>query len=148
MTDDVRREVLPIPDPQWVGLTTYDARDPDTTFPPITPVRPPPGAPNVLIMLLDDVGFGASSTFGGPCTTPTFDRLAEQGVGLFFSDEAEQIPGAIRKDHAMHLGIVLHFHQERVKGVFGRFLGEGGKRLFGREHILCASGFAELLGGG
>ena len=35
MTDDVRREVLPIPDPQWVGLTTYDAKDPDTTFPPI-----------------------------------------------------------------------------------------------------------------
>jgi arylsulfatase A-like enzyme len=80
MTDDVRREVLPIPDPQWVGLTTYDARDPDTTFPPIHPVRPPAGAPNVLIILLDDVGFGASSTFGGPCATPTFDRLAEQGL--------------------------------------------------------------------
>jgi arylsulfatase A-like enzyme len=80
MTDDVRREVLPIPDPQWVGLTTYDAKDPDTTFPPIQPVRPPVGAPNVLIILLDDVGFGASSTFGGPCATPTFDRLAEQGL--------------------------------------------------------------------
>ena len=80
MTDDVRREVLPIPDPQWVGLTTYDARDPDTTFPPIHPVRPPAGAPNVLIILLDDVGFGASSTFGGPCATPTFDRLAADGL--------------------------------------------------------------------
>jgi arylsulfatase A-like enzyme len=80
MTDEVRREVLPIPDPQWVGLTTYDAKDPDTTFPPIHPVRPPPGAPNVLIIMLDDVGFGASSTFGGPCNTPTFDRLAEQGL--------------------------------------------------------------------
>jgi arylsulfatase len=78
--DDVPREHLPIPDPQWVGLTTYDAKDPDTTFPPIEPVRPPTGAPNVLILLLDDVGFGASSTFGGPCNTPTFDRLADDGL--------------------------------------------------------------------
>jgi arylsulfatase A-like enzyme len=80
MTDDVRREVLPIPDPQWVGLTTYDAKDPDTVFPPINPVRPPAGAPNVLVILLDDVGFGASSAFGGPCNTPTFERLAADGL--------------------------------------------------------------------
>ena len=80
MTDDVRREVLPIPDPQWVGVTTYDAKDPDTTFPPINPVRPPAGAPNVLVILLDDVGFGASSAFGGPCNTPTFERLAADGL--------------------------------------------------------------------
>jgi arylsulfatase A-like enzyme len=44
--------------------------------PPIEPLRPPEGAPNVLIILLDDVGFGAASTFGGPCRTPTADRLA------------------------------------------------------------------------
>jgi len=37
---------------------------------PIRPLRPPTGAPNVLIILLDDVGFGASSAFGGPCRTP------------------------------------------------------------------------------
>ena len=80
MGADVRREVLPIPDPQWVGLTTYDAKDPDTTFPPIEPIRPPEGAPNVLILLLDDAGFGASSAFGGPCNTPTFDRLADEGL--------------------------------------------------------------------
>ena len=80
MTDDVRREVLPIPDPQWVGVTTYDAKDPDTTFPPINPIRPPAGVPNVLVILLDDVGFGASSAFGGPCNTPTFERLAADGL--------------------------------------------------------------------
>ena len=50
--ESIQRGILPIPDRKPVGLTTYDARDPDTTFPPITPVRPPPGAPNVLIMLL------------------------------------------------------------------------------------------------
>jgi arylsulfatase len=75
-----KREILPIPDVTPVGLTTYDAKDPDTTFPPITPLRPPEGAPNVLIVLIDDVGFGASSAFGGPCDTPTFERLAGEGL--------------------------------------------------------------------
>jgi hypothetical protein len=60
------RTMLPIPDRPSFGLTTYDAKDPDTAYPPIEPLVPPEGAPNVLIILLDDVGFGASSTFGGP----------------------------------------------------------------------------------
>jgi len=78
--DQQRRHNLPIPDPQWVGVTTYDAKDPDTKFPPIEPVRPPADAPNVLIVLIDDVGFGASSAFGGPCNTPNFERLAAEGL--------------------------------------------------------------------
>ena len=60
------RETLPIPDRQHVGLTTYDAKDPNTKYPPITTLRPPEGAPNVLIVLIDDMGFGQSSAFGGP----------------------------------------------------------------------------------
>ncbi|MCI0632404.1 MAG: arylsulfatase [Actinobacteria bacterium] len=76
----VQRQVLPIPDPEWVGLTTYDAKDPETTYPPIEPIRPPEGAPNVLIVLIDDAGFGSSSAFGGPCNTPTFERLAKDGL--------------------------------------------------------------------
>ena len=78
----VRRDVLPIPDPQHVGLTTYDAKDPNTSYPPITMLRPPKDAPNVLIVLLDDVGFAASSTFGGPCRTPVAERLAADGLKL------------------------------------------------------------------
>ncbi len=74
------REVLPIADRRPVRLTTYDAKDPDTTFPPIEALRPPAGAPNVLIVLLDDVGFGASSAFGGPCQTPNAERLAAGGL--------------------------------------------------------------------
>src|SRR6478609_7483912 len=74
------RTMLPIPDRPAPGLTTYDAKDPDTVFPPIEPLLPPVGAPNVLIVLLDDVGFGAASTFGGPCQTPTADRLAAGGL--------------------------------------------------------------------
>ncbi|GAA4482075.1 arylsulfatase AtsD [Rhodococcus olei] len=49
-------------------------------FRQVEPVRPPQGAPNVLLVMLDDVGFGASSAFGGPCRTPTADRLAAHGL--------------------------------------------------------------------
>jgi arylsulfatase A-like enzyme len=78
--DDVQREVLPIPDRAHVGLVTYDAKDPATSFPPIQPLRPPAGAPNVLVVLIDDTGFGAASAFGGPVNTPTAERLAAGGL--------------------------------------------------------------------
>jgi arylsulfatase A-like enzyme len=78
--DKIQRSVLPLPDRNYVGLTTFDAKDPDTKYPPIEPLRPPKGAPNVLIILLDDVGFGASSAFGGPIHTPTAERLATGGL--------------------------------------------------------------------
>jgi arylsulfatase A-like enzyme len=76
----VRRDVLPIPDRQHLGLVTFDAKDPDTAFPTIEPLLPPAGAPNVLIVLLDDVGFGAASAFGGPAATPTAERLQQTGL--------------------------------------------------------------------
>ncbi len=79
-SDKVQRQILPIPDQPHVGLTTYDAKDLDTKYPPIRDVRPPEGAPNVLIVLIDDVGFGASSAFGGPCNTPNFEKLAAGGL--------------------------------------------------------------------
>ena len=74
------RTVLPIPDAPRTGPITYDAKDPETKFPPIEQLRPPKGAPNILIVLLDDVGFGASSAFGGPCQTPSAEALAAQGL--------------------------------------------------------------------
>src|SRR5262249_51525484 len=76
----IQRSVLPIPPRAHVQATTFDAKDPDTSFAPIEPLRPPSGAPNVLIVLVDDVGFGSSSAFGGPVSTPTAERLAGQGV--------------------------------------------------------------------
>jgi len=78
--DGIQRQVLPIPDRPHTGSIAYDAKDPDAKFPPIEPLRPPQGAPNVLIILLDDVGFGASSAFGGPCATPTAEALADGGL--------------------------------------------------------------------
>ena len=76
----LRRDVLPVPDSTPVGVTTYDAKDPATSFPPIEQLRPPEGAPNVLVILLDDVGFAASSAFGGPIATPNAERLAANGL--------------------------------------------------------------------
>ena len=76
MSDNkIARNVLPIPDPARTGLITYDAKDPDTKFPPIAQLRPPKGAPNILVILIDDVGFGAASAFGGPCRTPNAEKL-------------------------------------------------------------------------
>jgi arylsulfatase A-like enzyme len=80
VTDQRSRDVLPIPDRPYEGGLPLDAKDPEATFPPIEPLRPPDGAPNVLVVLLDDVGFAASSAFGGPCATPTAERLAENGL--------------------------------------------------------------------
>lgn len=77
------RTVLPIPDQPYVGPIYEDAKDPRAVYEPIRPIRPPQDAPNVLVILLDDVGFGAASVFGGPCRTPTAERLA--GNGLSYS---------------------------------------------------------------
>src|SRR5687767_12494649 len=78
--DAKTRTHLPIPDPARTGLITYDAKDPETKYPVIEQLRPPKGAPNVLIVLIDDAGFGASSAFGGPCQTPNAERLAKSGL--------------------------------------------------------------------
>src|SRR5215475_14349856 len=77
---EIDRTVLPIPDPPPSPPDVFDAKDPNTRFPPIEPLRPPAGAPNVLIVMLDDAGFGASSAFGGPCRAPNFERLAANGL--------------------------------------------------------------------
>ena len=80
MSQKLVRDQLPIPDRPYDGLVFEDAKDPAAQFPPIEPLRPPAGAPNVLIVLLDDAGFGCSSAFGGPCQTPTAERLAARGL--------------------------------------------------------------------
>ena len=74
------RSILPIPDVQKPQLTALDASDPDSHFPPIKTLLPPAGAPNVLVILLDDVGFGSSSAFGGPIQTPVAEKLAAGGL--------------------------------------------------------------------
>ncbi|MFC4605985.1 arylsulfatase [Rhodococcus kronopolitis] len=80
MAEELPGSVLPIPDQQYQGPLFFDAKHPEAKLPPIEMKRPPKGAPNVLLILLDDVGFGASSAFGGPVHTPTAERLAAGGL--------------------------------------------------------------------
>ena len=74
------RSHLPMPNTERMRSVVYDARDPSCRLPPIPQLRPPEGAPNVLVVLIDDAGFGSSSAFGGPCQTPTAERLAAGGL--------------------------------------------------------------------
>jgi len=76
------RSHLPIPDQAYRGFIAYDGKDPDSKFPPIQTLLPPEGAPNVLLILIDDAGFGSASAFGGPCNTPNAEKLAAGGLKL------------------------------------------------------------------
>ena len=72
------QEVLPKPTPPFQGKIGRTAKDSTPDFP--KGVEAPKGAPNVLLIMTDDVGFGASSVFGGPIQTPNFQRLADSGL--------------------------------------------------------------------
>lgn len=76
--DKTGREILPIPDIPSRGKIALDARE--AAFPPIKPLRPPEGAPNVVIVLLDDMGFGCPSVNGGPVNMPAMEKIAERGL--------------------------------------------------------------------
>ena len=72
------QDVLPRPEPPFKGHIGRTVEESTKDFP--QEVKAPKGAPNILLILTDDVGFGASSTFGGPVPTPTMDRLANEGL--------------------------------------------------------------------
>ncbi|HEU5310435.1 MAG TPA: arylsulfatase, partial [Candidatus Eisenbacteria bacterium] len=72
------RTVLPIEAPEQPAITEMDARK--AKAPERFEVKAPQGAPNVVIVLIDDTGFGHSSAFGGPVHTPTLERLASRGL--------------------------------------------------------------------
>jgi arylsulfatase A-like enzyme len=74
----IDRTVLPIPEPVYPPVTELDARN--VKPPPFFQVKAPAGAPNVLIVLIDDMGFGQSSAFGGPVHMPTVEALANEGL--------------------------------------------------------------------
>jgi arylsulfatase A-like enzyme len=77
-TDALDRTVLPIPEPDYPHATELDVRN--ATPPARFEVKAPKGAPNVLIVLIDDMGFGQSGAFGGPLNMPTVERLAQNGI--------------------------------------------------------------------
>ncbi len=76
--DQLDRTSLPIAEPEPPTYKELDARN--AKPPPRFEVKAPKGAPNVVIVLIDDIGFGGPSTFGGPIQTPTMDQLAQSGL--------------------------------------------------------------------
>lgn len=75
---EVDRTTLPIPEPKVVPSAVLDVRN--ATAPERFAVQAPEGAPNVIVVLIDDLGFAGTGTYGGPISTPTFERLASQGL--------------------------------------------------------------------
>jgi arylsulfatase len=115
MSDQIDRTVLPIRRPPFKGVVkrTLDGSQPD--WDSVAPIAAPEGAPNVLLVLTDDAGFGNPSTFGGPIGTPTLDRLAAGGLkyngfhttALCSPTRAALMTG--RNHHAVGFGMVGEF---------------------------------------
>src|SRR5512137_1594222 len=105
------QQVLPRPLPAFKGEIGLSVKDSRPDFP--QPRQAPRGAPNVVVVLLDDVGFDATSTFGGPAATPTLDRLAQTGLrynqfhttALCSPTRAALLTG--RNHHSVHTGVVM-----------------------------------------
>ena len=106
-SSDTPRSVLPIPARAHAGLTTYDAKDPDTSYPPIQQLRPPAGAPNVLVVLLDDAGFGsgtpisddytsADATFNGKVKWVQLDAALDDHDHLITPQERFRVAMAVQ----------------------------------------------------
>jgi arylsulfatase len=104
---------LPIPDPSFHGVADRTLAGSKPDFP--QPVNAPRGAPNILLVLVDDAGFGNPSTFGGPCQTPALSRLAAEGLrynrfhvtALCSPTRAALLSG--RNHHAVGFGNIAEF---------------------------------------
>jgi arylsulfatase len=143
------QEILPRPEPPFKGKIGRTAKDSTPDFP--KGIEAPKGAPNVLLILTDDVGFGASSTFGGPIQTPTFQRLADNGLrynmfhttALCSPTRAALITG--RNHHTNASGVITEFATgypgynslvPKSSGSVGEVLRENGYNTswFGKMH--------------
>jgi arylsulfatase len=108
---EAARTVLPMPDPPFKGTIGLTPADSVKDFP--AQVTAPEGAPNILIIITDDVGFGASSAFGGPIPTPTMERIADAGVrfnsfhttALCSPTRAALLTG--RNHHSVATGVIM-----------------------------------------
>jgi len=116
---ELDRSVLPIQPPVRPAITVMDARN--ATKPERFEIKAPEGAPNVVIVLIDDIGFGATETFGGGIATPTFERLANEGLrfnrfhttALCSPTRAALLSG--RNHHEVNVGSVM----EVATGFYG-----------------------------
>ena len=80
MSDEIDRTVLPIRRPAFTGTAAQTLAGSEPDWGLIGHAKAPEGAPNVLVVLIDDAGFGNPSTFGGPIRTPHYDRMAAEGL--------------------------------------------------------------------
>ena len=142
-------DVLPPPDLPFGGMINLNASESTPWWPPR--VVPPEGAPNILLIMTDDVGFGAPSTFGGVIPTPNMDRIADQGLrytqfhstALCSPSRAALITG--RNHHAAGFGVVADLstgfpgydaHIGKDNATIAEILKQHGYRTswFGKDH--------------
>jgi len=144
-----QQEALPKPEPPFRGKIGRTVKDSSPDFP--KGVEAPKGAPNVLLIMTDDVGFGATSTFDGPIQTPTFEQLADSGLrynmyhttALCSPTRAALITG--RNHHTNASGVITEFATgfpgynslvPKSSGSVGEVLKENGYNTswFGKMH--------------
>src|SRR5262245_44760302 len=143
--------VLPVPDPPFRGVIGRTAKDSKPDFPKA--VTAPAGAPNVLLIMTDDTGFGAASTFGGPIPTPVLDRLAKSGLrynqfhttALCSPTRAALLTG--RNHHSVGMANITEFAtgypgytsvMPKSAGTVGNILEDNGYNTawFGKHHLV------------
>jgi len=143
------QDVLPRPEQPFEGKLGRTVKDSVKDFPKA--VTAPAGAPNILIILTDDVGFGASSTFGGPVPTPTMDRLAREGLrynnfhttALCSPTRAALLSG--RNHHSANTGVIMELAtgfpgynslMSKSNGTFAEILKQNGYNTswYGKNH--------------
>ena len=143
--------VLPAPEPRFGGVIGRKASESRPDFPKA--MAAPKGAPNILLILTDDTGFGASSTFGGPIPTPTLDRVAARGIrynnfhttALCSPTRAALLTG--RNHHSVGFGNISEFATgypgydsilPKSAGTIGNILVNNGYNTswFGKNHLI------------
>ncbi len=143
------QEVLPRPEQPFGGKIGRTTKESTPDFPKA--VEAPKGAPNILVILTDDVGFGASSTFGGPISTPTMDRLAKEGLrynsfhttALCSPTRAALLSG--RNHHSANTGVIMELAtgfpgynslMSKSNGTFAEILKQNGYNTswYGKNH--------------
>jgi arylsulfatase len=148
-TEPLHTRYLPPPPPKFKGVINLDAAQSKPWWPPR--VVPPKGAPNILLIMTDDCGFGAPSTFGGVIPTPALDRIAKAGLrytnfhstSLCSPTRAALITG--RNHHSVGYGVVTEQSTGfpgynsiigKDNATIGRILLDNGYRTswFGKDH--------------
>jgi arylsulfatase A-like enzyme len=148
-TTSISGKQLPAPDPKFGGVIKNDALQSKAWWAPR--IVPPKGAPNVLLIITDDAGFGVPSTFGGVIPTPTMDRLASEGLrynrvfstALCSPTRAALITG--RNHHSAGFGVISEQSTGfpgynsiigKDKATIGRILLDNGYSTswFGKDH--------------